>query len=29
MNIYQLLACKEGGRSLDTLPLTREYMYSR
>ncbi len=29
MNIYQLLACKEGALSLDTLPLTREYMYSR
>ena len=29
MNIYQLLACKEGALSLDRLPLTREYMYSR
>lgn len=29
MNIYQLLACKGGALSLETLPLTREYMYSR
>ena len=29
MNIYQVLACKEGGLSLDALPLTRDYMYGR
>lgn len=29
MNIYQVLACKEGPLSLEMLPLTREYMYSR
>lgn len=29
MNIYQVLAGKEGGLSLDALPLTRDYMYSR
>ncbi|MBI2320126.1 MAG: class I SAM-dependent methyltransferase [Betaproteobacteria bacterium] len=29
MNIYQVLACKEGGQGLNPLPLTREYMYAR
>jgi len=29
MNIYQVLACKAGDKSLNPLPLTREYMYPR
>jgi len=28
MNIYQVLACKEGSDALNPLPLTREFMYS-
>jgi cyclopropane-fatty-acyl-phospholipid synthase len=27
MNIYQVLACKDGAPALNTLPLTRDYMY--
>lgn len=27
MNIYQVLACKHGGRDANRLPLTRDYMY--
>ena len=29
MNVYQVLACKRGGPGENTLPLSREYMYSR
>jgi cyclopropane-fatty-acyl-phospholipid synthase len=27
INIYQVLACKQGGPGMNTLPLTRDYMY--
>jgi cyclopropane-fatty-acyl-phospholipid synthase len=29
INVYQLLACKAGNTATESLPLTREYMYSR
>ena len=29
MNIYQLLACKLGGRGMNPFPMTREWMYTR